>query len=262
MEQRMARMEAMMEALVQDRGLHFTPSGSLEREQSVGHRSESAFSMPILDPIHPALDQMVQQSPEQQQQLALGTDPAQRPDATVLVRIGNQDQTLPFPEDFTHVMYVSNFFGDIHLRHPCIDETDFFARTGRILTNGALETTDVHFLALSYVIFACSQAVNHRPHLHGTGPDESPGWRWYLLADSIVDKKALLSGCNDLTLIQYLLFQVGRLRSVFNHKLMQLVAILCVRGHASFGLRRYSHNLHRSIAAEFAPAVNMEPYGG
>ncbi|KAH7381377.1 hypothetical protein DE146DRAFT_670431 [Phaeosphaeria sp. MPI-PUGE-AT-0046c] len=207
MEQRMARMEAMMEALAQNRGLHFTPSGSLEREESLGHRSESAFSMPILDPIHPALEQMVQQPPEQSRQLEPSTEPLPRLDATVLVRIGGHDQPLPFPDEFSHILYVSTFFGDIHLRHPCIDKADFHARTSKILANGAIETTDVHFLALCYIVFACSQAVNQDPLPPGADDNDHPGWRWYLLADGLIDKKALLGGCDPLVLIQYLLFQ-------------------------------------------------------
>lgn len=208
MEQRMARMEAMMEALVQDRGLHFPPSASLEREESIGHRSESAFSMPLLDPIHPALDQMVQDPPEPIQQSLLLNGSVQQPGNTVLVRAMGEEQRLPFPKTARYEQYVAQFFGDIHLLHPCVDEGQFRLHMQRIVTDCAIVATDVHCLALCYIIFACCDAVSNTPSLLDIDGNDHPGWHWCQLANSLVDDKVLLGGYDDLTLIQYLLFQV------------------------------------------------------
>jgi hypothetical protein len=209
MEERMARMEMMMEALAHDRGLAFTPDGRLARDESVGRRSETAFTMPILDPIHPALDHMAQQSPERM--LAETTDMG--PDATAFVRAGNQN--IPFPDPARYQQYVAIFFGDVHLRHPCVDETEFNARTQRVVTSGTTDSSDIHFLALCYVVFACCDVLLDVVPAAASDGDRPPGWQWYQLADGIVDKKSLLGGSNDLTLVQYLLYQVCL--SVFEH---------------------------------------------
>jgi hypothetical protein len=135
MEDRMARMEAMLELLMQERGLAFPPNGGLEREDSIGFRSESAFPMPLLDPIHPALEHMTQQSPEQMQHTLLAEDPVFASDASSFVRAGNQN--LPFPDSARYKQYVSQFFNDIHPRHPCIHKPDFISRIQRMTTDGA-----------------------------------------------------------------------------------------------------------------------------
>jgi hypothetical protein len=206
MEERMARMEMMMEALANDRGLSFTPDGRLARDQSVGRRSETAFTMPILDPIHPALDHMAQQSPEQMQHSLLAETTGMEPDATAFVRAGNQN--VPFPDPARYQQYVAIFFGDVHLRHPCVDEAEFNAHTQRVVTSGTTDSSDIHFLALCYVVFACCDILlDVVPAAAGDG-DRPPGWQWYQLAESIVDKKSLLGGSDDLILVQYLLYQV------------------------------------------------------
>ncbi|KAF1911943.1 hypothetical protein BDU57DRAFT_523209 [Ampelomyces quisqualis] len=202
MEERMARIEAMMDALMHERSLNFPPSAAMEREDSLGFRSDTAFSMPILDPIHPALDHMAAQSPELMQHSILAADPVLVPGASVLVRARNQ--SMPFPDPDGYQQYLAQFFGDVHVRHPCVDEADFNARTQRVVTNGATEPADIHFLALCYAVFACCDVVSPI----GPSDDDKPrGWRWVQLADGLVDKKLLLGGTEDLTLIQYLLFQ-------------------------------------------------------
>jgi hypothetical protein len=206
-EDRMTRIEAMMEALLQERNMAFTPSGTIEREDSEGFKSEMAFSMPLLDPIHPALDQIPQQSPELMPHATLAVHPAMGPHATAFVRAGTEN--LPFPAPARYQQYVAHFFGDIHLRHPCVSETDFNARAQRVVTNGATEPSDVHFLAVCYVVFACCDAVLETVPMTASGSSKTPGWHWLQLADSIVDKKSAFSGCEDLALIQYLLFRVG-----------------------------------------------------
>jgi hypothetical protein len=206
MEDRMTRIEAMMEALMHDRGMTFTPNATIDREGSEGFRSDMAFSMPILDPIHPALDQIAQQSPELMPHPTLATNPTPGLDATAFVRAGNQ--SVPFPDPARYQQYVAHFFGDVHLRHPCVDETDFNARTQRVVTNGATEPSDFHFLALCYAIFACCDAVLEAIPAAASDRNKPSGWHWLQMAESVMAKKSLLNGHGDLTLIQYLLFQV------------------------------------------------------
>jgi hypothetical protein len=209
MEERMTRIEKMMEALIHERGLAFTSTGSIEREQSVGFRSESAFSMPLLDPIHPALDHVVQQLPEQMQHSVLLDAPDMDADAPVFVRVG--EQSVPFPSPGRFQQYVAHFFGNIHLRHPCVDEASFNARVQPIVTDGSTGPSDVYFLALCYAIFACCDAViDVSPPPCSNDSTKSPGWQWAQLAEGIVDKTSLHGGDDGVTMLQYLLFQVRR----------------------------------------------------
>lgn len=211
----MARMEAMMEALMQDRGLSFTPSGSIERDDNTFARvkSEAAFSMPILDPIHPGLQQLGQLS-EQAQDAAMPVDPLLSSEMMPSVRVGDQD--LPFPDPARYQQYVASFFGDVHLRHPCVDEVEFNARVQQLMTNGIAEKSDVHFLALCYLLFACCDVVVEK----SPGNDRPPGSSWYQLAEGIIDKTSL-SGA-DWILVQCFLFQVSVCSSIDRSKLTDL----------------------------------------
>ncbi|KAL5118653.1 hypothetical protein ACEQ8H_003504 [Pleosporales sp. CAS-2024a] len=205
MEERMTRVERMLEALMQERGLGFTPSGSIEREQSIGFRSETAFSLPILDPIHPALDQMAQQPLDHLRDSLLPETPLMGADATALVRAGNRE--VPFPDPARYQQYVAQFFGDLHLRHPCVDEADFTARVQQLVTNGATEPSEYHFLALCYSIFACCDASLTQSIGTANNNDKAPGWQWYELADTMVDKTTLVCRQADDASIQHLFFQ-------------------------------------------------------
>jgi hypothetical protein len=212
MEERMTRIENMMEALAQDRGMVFTPEGRLAREESVGFRSDMAFSMPILDPIHPALDQMTQQSPDPMQHSLLAEGAGGDPDASAFVRAGTQN--VPFPDAVKYEGYVAYFFDHVHIRLPCVDEADFSARKERIVTDGAIDPSDIHFLQLCYVAFACCDFMKGEVPPTETDDSDPPGWRWLQVADHIADQESLRHGSNDVTLIQYLLFKVCLLRPV------------------------------------------------
>lgn len=253
MEERMARVEKMMEALIHERGLAFTPSGSIEREQSIGFRSETAFSMPLLDPIHPALDHMAQQSPEQMQHSLLPDSTGLGADAPVYVRAG--DQSVPFPGPGRFQQYVAHFFGDVHLRHPCVDEANFNVRVHQIVTTTTTGPSDVYFLALCYAIFACCDAVV------GVAPPDSnkpPGWQWAQLAEGIVDKGSLHEGDNDVTMIQYLLFQVRVDTSASPCQTdTRLGFIFHLRRHASSSLCCVAHSLHSCLATKPASTIDM-----
>lgn len=208
MEGRMARIEVMMEALIHERGLTLTPRGSIERDETAsdGPRSEAAFSMPLLDPIHPALAQIGQPSPEHMPPPMFSTDPSLTSETTNHIRVGNR--MMPFPEPAKYQEYMVHFFGDIHLRHPCIDEVEFNARTQRVVSTGVAGPSDYHFLAFCYTVFAlCDVLLDVNP-LAVTNDTKPRGWHWCQLAESLVEKESLLSGRGDLALVQFLLFQV------------------------------------------------------
>jgi hypothetical protein len=249
MEARMARMEAMMEALKRDRGLDMTPMGSIEREDggSDVFRGEPTFSMPPLDPINPALAFMEQPSffsqnapnPTRSPMPASGTPFGSEPPH--LIHLGNR--TMPFPGPAEYQQYLLSFFTDIHLSHPCIDEADFRRRSERVLTNSIIQPEDSQFLALNYGIFACCDVLLNVAPADANKP---AGWRWSEIADDLLDKKTLLSGSGDLTLIQCVLFQVGRMLSmspkmhqISKHTLIMVGTVLHLRRYASSSLQHY-----------------------
>jgi len=211
MEARMARIEAMMEALMRDRGLTMTPMGSVEREEngSDAFRGDAALSVPPLDPINPALAFMGQpslfseNSLEPANPVAPGAGSLINGDPSHLVQFGNRK--LPFPSPADYQQYLASFFTDIHLSHPCIDEPEFRNRSQHVLASASIPSEDREFLALNYTIFACCDILLNVAPID-TG--KCKGWRWLEMADELVDKRSLLSGCGDLTLIQCVLFQV------------------------------------------------------
>jgi hypothetical protein len=196
MEARMSRMEAMIEALVQDRGL-VPPQGSIERDGSGSgpRRSMTVFSNPALDPV---LAQMQHQVPEHAH--------APTEDDVSTIRYGNRE--LPFPGIGQYQQYMSAFFDDIHLRHPCVNEAEFNARTQKIVTDGIASTSDVYHLASSYIIFACCDSLLDVAPLDTIGNKPS-GWHWFQLADSVTHDEPSLSSGSNLDLIRFRLFEVG-----------------------------------------------------
>ena len=212
MEARMARIEAMMEALMRDRGLAMTPMGSIEREDngSDGFRGDAALSVPPLDPINPALAFMGQPSlfshePSDSGNSALpGPGPAFNGEPPHLIQVGNKK--LPYPSPADYQQYLASFFTDIHLSHPCIDESEFRGRSEHMLASTTIPLQDHQFLALNYSIFACCDILLNVAPIDTGKPK---GWRWLELADDLVDKRSLLNGSGDLTLIQCVLFQVS-----------------------------------------------------
>jgi hypothetical protein len=201
----------MMEALMRDRGLNMTPMGSIEREDSGSDvfRGDPAFPMPPLDPINPALAFMEQSSLFSQDAPNPTRSPVPVSGAPFgsapphLIHMGSR--TMPFPGPAEYQQYLLSFFTDIHLSHPCIDEAKFRRRSERVLTNNVIQLEENQFLALNYAIFACCDVL-----LNVTPADTNTpaGWRWSEIVDDLLDKKSLLSGSGDLTLIQCVLFQV------------------------------------------------------
>jgi hypothetical protein len=195
MEARMARVEAMLDALMRDRAVVLTPGGSLERDQadSDGVKSESVFSL-----IQPDLVELGRQTPA-----SLAEPPPSSFEAPAAVRVGNQ--MLSFPGPAQYQQYVAHFFGDLHLRYPCVDEAVFHARTQRVVTSGLTDPSDYHSLALSYIVFACCDALQ----LTSPAPtkDAAPGWHWFR-SSCALQAESLYKEGDDLFLTQFLLFQV------------------------------------------------------
>lgn len=203
MEARMARVEAMLDALIRDRGVVLTPpDGSLERGEpsNDGLKSESPFTL-----IQPDLVELGGQNPEQTvAPPALVDQPPSSFQAPVAVRVGAQ--MLSFPGPAQYQQYVAQFFGDIHLRYPCIDEPVFHAHTERVVTSGLTDPSDHHFLALSYIVFACCDAL-HVPTASSSSKNAPPGWRWFRFSCSLQAESLYKEG-DDLFLTQFLFFQV------------------------------------------------------
>ncbi|KAF2124088.1 hypothetical protein P153DRAFT_371394 [Dothidotthia symphoricarpi CBS 119687] len=200
MEARMARIETMMEALIHERGMSMTPGGGIEREEN---GSDAAFSMPALDPIHPALASMGLQS-----SLALMPSDMMRRSISAAtpstICMGSRALTFPPSQDYHN--YLQVFFADFHPFHPCIDEAQFRIRSEHMLASSDLQHTDSCFLALHYIIFACCDILLHVAPPATTNSNSVPGWQWFQIADELAGKRSL-AGRGDLSLLQFLLFQ-------------------------------------------------------
>ena len=80
MEARMARVEAMMEALLQERSMTMTPSRSMDRDDS----GNNVAMLPLLDPVNPALTLMDQgsQITQPHNEVTSSIDPTHSTDTT------------------------------------------------------------------------------------------------------------------------------------------------------------------------------------
>lgn len=121
----------------------------------------------------------------------------------ITVRFGSH--YLPFPGPAEYLRYRTFFFDDINPCHPCVNEADFNAKCQKLLVTGVINSADACTLALNYIIFACTDI------LRDTSPAQEksrlPGWRWYHAADELMRMRKL-SGRGDLTLVQYLVYEV------------------------------------------------------
>ncbi|UPX20508.1 uncharacterized protein EKO05_0010738 [Ascochyta rabiei] len=205
MEARMARVEAMMEAFLQDRATTATPNASMERAESASDlaMSMSSMSLPILDAINPALTLLGQppQTAYVHPSSTSAIDPLLGADITTL-RLGSR--TLVFPTPTAYQRYVDSFFRELQCFHPCVDEQVFRLRSENVLAKTEVHQDDVCFLALNYIIFAWHDASTET-----TGPshvNKPAGWHWLQLADDVVGSRQLY-GQGDVSLAQFLVFK-------------------------------------------------------
>jgi hypothetical protein len=120
------------------------------------------------------------------------------------IRVGAR--SLPFPSRVEYAKYIDFFFEDINPCHSVINESEFRIRSNKLLAIESVGRSDVCFLALNYIIFASSDLlVDTTP---ATEKSRLPGCQWFLAANELVGKRKI-SGRGDLSLIQFLMFEVS-----------------------------------------------------
>ncbi|KAH6629184.1 hypothetical protein C7974DRAFT_182614 [Boeremia exigua] len=193
MEARMSRIEVMMEALLQERAMYAASNGNPERDDT---GSDIPMSLPLVDPINPALSFLSQPPHDSQPQDAidplLGTD-------TTTIRFGGQSFVFPVPTVYQN--HIDTFFRELQVCHPCIDEHLFRTRSVKMLAEAKVHPDNACFLALNYIIFAL-----HAASTEGTRPgsdDKLAGWHWLQLADDVIGKRQFY-GQGDISLAQFL----------------------------------------------------------
>jgi hypothetical protein len=198
MEARMARIESMMESLVQERALTVTPGGSMERDDII---SDELFTSHFS---HGRRASSKLECPEWTRPSTSAPSLSNRADSPATVRLGSTN--LLFPRPFDYQKYIDFLFHDLSPYYPCINEADFRMRSEQMLAAPVIHNSDTCFLALHYMIFACSDiAVDSFPV--GVNP-KPPGWQWFNAADDLVRQREL-SGRADMSLIQYLVLKVS-----------------------------------------------------
>jgi hypothetical protein len=210
MEARMARIEAMMEALVQERGIAFTPRTSIEREPSPQdgyHHDIDAFAANLV-PVSNQADFAHDHAESRPQHTIPGhTTPSAHSSTTI--HIEERNMYLQFPNPAGYQQYLEYFFAEVNPWHPCVIEDDFRKRSEEMMLLPSVPITEINFVALNYLIFACVDILTGR-----TFPEENskpPGWHWYQTAQGLVGERKL-SGSGDLSLIQVVILEVSSTR--------------------------------------------------
>ncbi|KAF2713963.1 hypothetical protein K504DRAFT_462421 [Pleomassaria siparia CBS 279.74] len=210
LEARMARMEGMMEVLIQERGIGSTPRGSIEREEAFidGFHGDTALHPPI-EAFSANLAAVRQQlgfppeSPElRTRQSISAVSPSSSTESMSNIRVGSRTLSFPNPSDYQK--YIDYFFSSVTTFYPCVNEAEFRARGESMLATRVIDASDISFLALNYIVFSCSDILVDTTHL-GT-ISRPPGWQWFQLADQLVGKRKV-SGRGDLYLIQFLIWE-------------------------------------------------------
>lgn len=212
----MARIEGMMEALIQDRGIGLTPRGSMERDESIsdGFHTDSGYPAPMeayaanLVPVRPQHG-FAHDSPDLRPRHSISRPSPPSSDQPGTIRVGGHQVAFPSPSDYRK--YLDYFFADINPAHPCVNEAEFRTRSEQMLVSTIIHISEIGFLALNYIIFACIDIlVDTTP----PGVTSKPaGWLWFQIADDLVGKRKL-SGRGDLSLIQFLIYEVSLFRIV------------------------------------------------
>ena len=175
MEARMARIEGMMEALVQDRGITI-PSREIVDQihpPSDGFSgSDSNFDPALLTlgqplgPLHSA------PGPHSAQPMPNQTE--EGPD-TKTVHAGGRCYAFPNLPDYRE--YLDSFFEYVVSFHPCIDEEKFRAGSLRALYTSSTLDSEINTLGLHFIAFACVDIiVSKRPRVAKRSTPE--GWKW------------------------------------------------------------------------------------
>ena len=207
MEARMARIEGMMETLIQERATTATPRMSTERDEAVGDVVQPDLNI-TGEPFFPNFVQQRHQSfhldsPERPRLSASMASPPSPSQSPISIRVGSK--TFAFPPPLSHQKAIDFFFADLSAYYPCVNEADFRLKSDRMLATPSLPPTDACFLALSYIIFAC---VDMALDTTVSQAEAKPaGWAWFQAADDLVGSKAIV-GQGHLTMMQYLILKV------------------------------------------------------
>lgn len=168
LESRMARMENMMETLV-ERSFRSTSQHSLERDEG-----------------------SISDLPASESEAAPG-----------FVRVGSRQCAFPCPSDYEK--YIRYFFAELNPFHPCVNEADFKARSKHMRSAIAVNAHETCFLALNYIILACVDIMCDTSPVGAR--IKPPGWQWLTIADELVGRRSVF-GSGGLDMIQYLIWQV------------------------------------------------------
>ncbi|KAH8816078.1 fungal-specific transcription factor domain-containing protein [Xylogone sp. PMI_703] len=152
------------------------------------------------------------------------------------IRVGRSN--MPFPNQTEYATYIEFFFDDINPCHPCTNEADFRRRSERLLASSSVDPSEVCFLALNYIVFACADVLLgvSTTTKHST----PPGWHWFLAANDLVGKRKV-SGQGDLSLIQFLVYEAFYLVHTDMPNAAYNVAGLACRATFQFGLHQQSY---------------------
>lgn len=216
----MARIEGMMEALIQDRGVASTPRDSIDREDTASDsfQGESIFDarLETLGAAAAASRQQFgfqQDFPEARTRHSISDGTLSSQSKTIPVRIGSKE--LSFPADSDYQKYISYFFADLNPYLPCVNEAQFRSQSEYMLASDDIPQSHLSSLALNYIIFACVDVMTD-PTPTRTGIDlpeanaKPPGWQWIEVADELIGQRAMDSR-GDVRLVQILIWKVSLL---------------------------------------------------
>ena len=181
---------------------------------NTGITGDTAFQAPLdtfnanLAPIRERLgyqDSASSSTHDQGSHVASCSSPTESSSSKPLETISCGRRHLPFPDKAEYTRYLDFFFNDINPCHPCLNEADFRHRCRSLLMERTVDSTEVCFLALNYILFACTDILVHVSPTQERG--RLPGWRWYLAADELMQKRKI-SGRGDFSLAQFLVYEV------------------------------------------------------
>ncbi|KAF2009504.1 hypothetical protein BU24DRAFT_76108 [Aaosphaeria arxii CBS 175.79] len=214
MEARMARIEGMMEALIQDRSVMLSPRGSMEREDTASDSLRGDATFDIRMETFGAISNTARQklklsndSPELQvRQPVPATSPPQQ-EGRSTIRTGTKDRTFPTLTDYQR--YIDFFFSSVNPYLPCINEAEFRAHSEQMLSSVDIPERSMCLLALNYVIFACVdillQMLDTGSNVPG-GDSNTAGWHWFQIAEEVLGNRPK-TGRGRMVLVQVLTWE-------------------------------------------------------
>lgn len=201
----MARMEEMMEALIQKNGISIAPRTSIRASPSPlnEYQGNGDTYAAALVPVQPELGMPPEWSESNPCRSIF--ERAERERAVVnTIHLSNDNRAYPFfcPDGYND--YLDRYFKDINPDVPCIDVAPFRLLSQQMLSQSPIDSSSIPFLALHYLMFACVDVLSDENPCDGNA---ARAWDWYELADSLVGTK-WLNEHGDVRLVQYFLIKV------------------------------------------------------